>query len=385
MKYKYRADEKLMRSLIYQHLKTVAPSLAVEFQDRHCCSLEPAPKHQVEEIQKKLLAIATIRRIRKGEDDEMVRQDQNDNRKTNALTTEAQMGKQEPYNNLNRLGRKVATYSKEELVRIEKAMANEEDLREVAKEMGRSYKSVHSKILNLRRVAGLKKGKFSAEEVERIEQAMRNNEDYKSVARELDRDYSNVYNRMFMMKGNSLRKAKSFTFEEDLQILQKIIARLKFQNLSSAGFLSKSELFELGEELQRNGNSVSAHWERTLQPWLLQHYTGTTGFRIKQMLTRLVAEKFNDHRGIDWSEIVSQHKEFVGHTGSSISHIFRNIQTRAKRRRNDISLQEVAEFAAAAYQPGKERKDPAAKVVHREKIILYFKERVAEQGINVVV
>ena len=38
-------------------------------------------------------------------------------------------------------------------------------------------------------------------------------------------------------------------------------------------------------------------------------------FRIERMLTRLVAEKFTDHVAINWSELVNQHKEFVGHTG----------------------------------------------------------------------
>jgi len=45
-------------------------------------------------------------------------------------------------------------------------------------------------------------------------------------------------------------------------------------------------------------------------------------------------------------------------------------------------LQEVADYAAKVYQPGKES---AVKVLHRERIILYFKERIAELGINVVV
>ena len=48
-----------------------------------------------------------------------------------------------------------------------------------------------------------------------------------------------------------------------------------------------------------------------------------------------------------------------------------------------MSLKEVADFAVEV--AGKEKRDPAAKVVHREKIIVYFKERVAELGINVVV
>ena len=103
------------------------------------------------------------------------------------------------------------------------------------------------------------------------------------------------------------------------------------------------------------------------------------------MLTSLVAEKFNDHVGIGWSEILNQHKEFVGQTSTSISQIYRDIRKHAKALKGDVSLQDVADYAAVVYQPGKQRKEPAAKVLHREKIVLYFKERVAEVGINVVV
>ena len=122
-----------------------------------------------------------------------------------------------------------------------------------------------------------------------------------------------------------------------------------------------------------------------LQPCLLQHYTGTTGFRVERMLTRLVAEKFSDHRGIDWTEIVNQHKEFVGHTSASLRHIFHRVHSHAKGKKNDASLQEVADYAAEVYQPGKEKEESAAMVVLREKIILYFKEKVADLGINVVI
>ena len=102
------------------------------------------------------------------------------------------------------------------------------------------------------------------------------------------------------------------------------------------------------------------------------------------MLTSLVAEKYNDHRGIDWSEVVNQHKEFVGHTGASIRLIFHKLLNHAKRGRNDVSLHEVANYAATVHQPEKEKKESAAKVSHREKIILYFKKRVAKLGIKVV-
>ena len=363
-------EEQLVRGLIYEHLKTVAPSLAVEFQNTYLCCSEIAPKHPLEELQKKVFAIANRTGITKVDGGSGRKEKQNYKRKP--------------------LGMKVKTYSKEELVRIERAMTNDEDIKTVAKEMGRNYQSVYNKIRDLQRHTGLRKGKFSAEEIERVKQAVANNEDYKSVAAELGRSSKSVHHKMFQMKGNSGSqcKGKVFTFNEDLHILDKIIPRLEFQKLTSAGFLSQSQFLELAKELHRNGGSIRARWEGILQPWLLQHYAGTSGFRIERMLTSLVAEKFNDHKGIDWSEILNQHKDFAGHTTASIRQTYHKVHhlvRNTKEGKKDVSLQEVADFAAAVYQPGKERQEPAAKVVHREKIILYFKERVAELGINVVV
>ena len=100
------------------------------------------------------------------------------------------------------------------------------------------------------------------------------------------------------------------------------------------------------------------------------------------MLTSLVAEKYNNHRGIDWSEILNQHKEFIGHTAASLSRIYRSILSQVQRGKKDASCQEVADYVAGFYQ---ERKETAAKALHREKIILYFEKRVAELGINIVV
>ena len=291
-------------------------------------------------------------------------------------------GEQEENNGRKRLGEKPNTFTSGELVRIEKAMENNEDIRTVAKEMGRSYNSVKGKITYIRKSARLKKGKFSKAEIERVKQAVANNEDYKSVAAELNRMHKSVHNRMLTMKGNPGTQRRSYTFEEDICILEKVITRLKAQKLSSGGFLPKLVLLELSKELQRHIDSLRHCWEGSLQTWLLQHYTGTSGLRIERMLTRLLAQKYNDHRGIDWSDIVKQHKEFAGQTSTSISQIYNSIQRFAKSGKGDVSLQEVADYAAKVYQPGKES---AAKVLHRERIILYFKERIAELGINVVV
>ena len=438
-------EEQLARGLIYQHLKTVTPSLAAEFWNKHSFSLEATHKHLIVDIQKKVVAIASVRRDSKVEDESGA--EQNDEWKKSTLTTEEQLVRclihehlkmvapslavefrgnysqetvpkhlvgelqkkvfaianttginkvedecvrqQDQGNSRSRIGVKVKTYSKDELARIQKAMANEENLRTVAKEMGRTYHSVFDKIRDLRRFAGLKKGKFSAEEIERVKQAVANNEDYKSVAAELGRSSKYLHHKMFLIKGNpgTQCKGKGFSFEEDLRILDKIIPHLEFQKLSSAGFLSQSQWMELAKELQRNSDSLRTRWERNLQSWLLQYYAGTTGFRVERMLTSLVAKKFNDHRGIDWSEILNQHKEFVGHTAASIRQIYHKVYhstlANAKKGQKEMNLQEVADYAAKVYQPGMERKESAAKIVHREKIILYFEKRVAELGINV--
>ena len=48
-------------------------------------------------------------------------------------------------------------------------------------------------------------------------------------------------------------------------------------------------------------------------------------FRVKRMLTRLVAEKFTDHSGIDWAEIVRQFKELAGHTATSLGRAYQKL------------------------------------------------------------
>ena len=360
-------EEQLARCIVFQHLKRVTPALAPEFKNNHHCFLENPPEHLmklIEDAQKKVGAVVDSGELSKRE-------------------------KQEENNNNQRLGRKLDIFTTEEVSRIEKAMADKEDIKTVAKEMGRTLKSVNNKISNFRRNAGLKRGKFTVDERERIKQAILNNEDYKTVAKVLGRPQKSVHVKMQtldMFSESKPSKVRRFSSQEDLTILDKIIPRLKFQKLSSSGFLSQSNLMELASEIQRQHLSVRERWMVILQPWLLQHYTGTAGFRVERMLTRLVALKFKDERGIDWSEIVSQHKEFAGHTGYSLSKLFTKCVRSAKsQKKGDVSLQEVADYAAEAYRPGYERKDSIAKIAHREKIILYFKSKVDELGLTIVV
>jgi len=138
------------------------------------------------------------------------------------------------------------------VTRIEDAIAQKHDISAVAKEMGRSYYSVYSKITNLRRRAHLIKGRLSIDEINRIHQAIQNKEDAALVAKELGRDQTTVRTRMKMSISNPQSKPNTkrrFSIEEDLLILEKIIPRLKFKTLSSSGFLSDTELMGLATEL----------------------------------------------------------------------------------------------------------------------------------------
>ena len=361
------SEEQLARNIVYQHLRSVAPSLALEFKEAQCCSLENVPKQLLKLVE------ASQRKNRVKDETRKV-----------FTVREGDENKCEVDKNKKETGGKY-TFTLKEVARIEKAIANKEDTRTLAKEMGRTYRSVSKKLGLIG--ADFKTGKFSVEENIRITQALTKNEDYKNVAKELCRDPRTVQTRMLSLKCNPSqqqgKKKREYSLEEDLLILEKVIPHLKVQKLSSTGFISQSDAMGLATELQRNFKCVGFRWERFMQRWLLQHYTGTSGFRVEGMLTRLVAQNYKDYRGIDWSEMINQHKEFTGHTRASICQLYQNcLQAARKLKKTDaVSLEEVAE-CTAVYQA---RKESVGKIARREKIVEHFKKRVDELGIDIVI
>ena len=69
------------------------------------------------------------------------------------------------------------------------------------------------------------------------------------------------------------------------------------------------------------------------------------------MLTRFVAQNFKDYRGIDWQKIVSQHKEFAGHTSTSLRQIYHKVIKLYKEKSTIVTVEEVAAFAEKDYFP----------------------------------
>ena len=99
-----------------------------------------------------------------------------------------------------------------------------------------------------------------------------------------------------------LRHAKKTRGEfglEDFLILDRIIPQLRDQKLPSVALLRSSDLRELAEETGRACDDLRKRWKLRLQLWLLQHHTGTCGFRIERLLTSLIADQFSDHR-VGW-------------------------------------------------------------------------------------
>ena len=361
-------EEQLAKGLVFKHLKTVAPSLAVEFEKKYTLPVKLIPKQLTGLIQRTLPVIA-----------EEVRECPSTEKKDER--------KQE-------LHIKRSTFTTEEILRIQRAIAMKEDVGALAKEMGRSCKSLNHKI---RRVldqstsaTGMKRGKYSAAEDARVRLAVKNNENYKVVAKELNRDPELVQGQMYHIAKDpnygTGQGMKRFSVQEDLLLLDEVILGMDVSKLSCIRTFPTSIATKVAKDTGRSHRTIRLRWEILLLPFLLQHFTGTTGFRVERMLTSLIAEKFRDSKGIDWPEIVNQHPEFAGHTARSLSRIFHKVHSNAKTVKgvDSLSLQEVADYASAVYQPGKERKESPAQAAHREAIISYFKRRVAELGINVV-
>jgi len=406
-------EEQLARGLVFQHLKRVTPALVQEFvQSYHISSTDDA-KEVIEVIeQQQLMGSLILRHLKQVtpalapefrgsqglrpnvpddiipliESAEQVIHQVEDKQNQSVSAGSAQKENPDRVNKRERRGMKTNTFTTEEESRVERAMANGEDLAVLAKQLGRSYGSIYHKTHSLKKAAAAsKRGKYSSEEIHRIQQALVDNEDYREVAKELGRISSHVRVKMLRMKCKpNLGKKSKFSIEEDFLILDKVVPRMKVNNLSSTGFFSHKALMELATVFKRNYDSIKNRWETTLQHWLLQHYTGTSGLRVERMLTSLVAQKYKDHKGVDWSEIVKEHKEFAGHTNTSIRSLFHGCLRLAKLRKNkgDVSLQDVAEYAADVR---KEKKEPLSTTIRREKVIEYFKRKAEDLGIEVKV
>ena len=158
-------ETQLIRGLVLQHLDMVLPSLAVEFRQMYTCHDE-VPE---------LLSLMVREIIKKYEAGNATNSDWY----TDLGRDHVSQG-QEAKN--RKLGANPKTFTEAEEKRITRAIEENESIGKVAKEMGRTYRSILAKIWRRKQaMTTVAKGRFSTEEDSRTRLAVENGEDYRKV------------------------------------------------------------------------------------------------------------------------------------------------------------------------------------------------------------
>ena len=158
-------ETQLIRSLVLQHLDRVSPSLAVEFRQIYTCP-EKVPE---------LLSLLVREVTRRCEAGNVTNLDGNGD------GTVSVSQRQEDKN--RKLGANPKTFTEAEEMRITRAIEENESIGKVAKELGRTYRSILAKMWRRKQaMTTVAKGRFSAEEDSRTRLAVENGEDYRKVA-----------------------------------------------------------------------------------------------------------------------------------------------------------------------------------------------------------
>ena len=212
--------------------------------------------------------------------------------------------------------------------------------------------------------------------------------DYASLARKLDRTYSSVCNRVsiFMRKGGGKTKRNSFSLIQDQIILETlVIPRLRNKKLSRV-ILGRSCFKELAELWNIDPSGLIGRWTMTLQPILLQHYSGTLNLRVERMLANYISENFTNFSLINWTQVAAS-DEFVGNTESSLrkkyfTTLSKNARLKLGVENSEMTPQHVAQYCEAVYgEGGKGGRMGSKKIQRQTDVIAFFEDKVAELGV----
>ena len=136
----------------------------------------------------------------------------------------------------------------------------------------------------------------------------------KDLAKKLNRPEKSVIDRIGSLKRNGgLHKVMRFTLIEDTMILEQlVIPRVRNEKLSEI-VLHKHQGAELTKQLNKSRHGVLKRWGTVIQPWLLQHYSGTLNLRVERMVPIYILD--TDFT-IEWSEVAVR-SGFAGLTENS--------------------------------------------------------------------
>ena len=120
--------------------------------------------------------------------------------------------------------------------------------------------------------------------------------DYTVMAKKLNRTRISIWKRIEWLKSTGGVKTlrKSFTLVEGQTLIEPLIIPLLSSLKLSEVILFGHQVAQLAKDLHTGGGSVIDRWHKSLQPWLLQHYSGTLNFRVERFLANHLAETYSD-------------------------------------------------------------------------------------------
>ena len=222
-----------------------------------------------------------------------------------------------------------------------------------------------------------------------IEEAGETKVNITALAKQLNRDYGSVKHRIELLKKTGGRKkvSRSFTLVEDYTLLETlIIPRISNEKLSEI-LLLEFHCTNLAAQLDKTTNGIRYRWHCSIQPWLLQHYSGTLNLRIERRMANFLAKTFKNVLEINWSMVLVM-EEFAGHTETSMKQLLFNLQKGARKKLNleksELSLQYVADYCEQVYgegAQGRAKRALAVKMKRQKDIIDFFERKIKELGI----
>lgn len=232
--------------------------------------------------------------------------------------------------------------------------------------------------------------KFSSEEDEILAKAMDTFGDniiIRNLAKQLHRSWASVRDRLIKLKtGNRLKERRVFSLIDDLLIMDRVLENLPGKTLKDLSLHNDGSSSEVATALGRKEVSPRNRWGNQLKPWILQHYSGTLNFDIRRILANYLADNFYSLDSIDWL-VVAKRPEFVGHTQGSLRSIFFGYLFKSTKIKNDldysqITLKNIADNANVAYSAENSRK-VSDNVLKRQKAVIdYFEQYVKKHGIT---
>ena len=231
--------------------------------------------------------------------------------------------------------------------------------------------------------------RFTAKEDEiikvAIEEVGEDNVNAVVLAKRLNRPFKSVVNRIdsIIRNGGIIKPMKFSSLEDSILLETLVIPRVGSEKLSEI-VLQKHHYAALTKRLGKSPIAVRHRWITNLQPWLLQHYSGTLNLRVERMLANYIRETYTDFSSIILPEVAAR-CEFTGHTASSLQKLYRGSLSPSTKKKfglqgDMVTPQFIAEYCELVYREsaiGRAKNGASpAKIKRQIEVISLFERKI---------